>query len=71
MPLDTSPEILGDNVSVKHNDILFELLLHSYNHNTSESTLWQAIGNSQVKFCFIHFRVYLFHYLKNGVLRIE
>jgi hypothetical protein len=48
-PCDTLPEILGDNVSAKHNDILFELLLYPYNHNTSESTLWQATGNSQVK----------------------
>jgi len=49
MPCDTSLGILGDNVSAKHNDILFELLLYSYNHNTSEFTLWQATGNSQVK----------------------
>jgi hypothetical protein len=28
---------------------LFELLLYPYNHNTSESTLWYATGNSQVK----------------------
>jgi len=31
MPCDTSPEILGDNVSAKHNDILFELLLCPHN----------------------------------------
>ncbi len=50
MPCDTSPEIPGDNVSAKYNDILFELPLYPHNHNTSESTLWQATGNSQVKF---------------------
>jgi len=49
MPCDTLPEILYDNVSAKHNDILFELLLYSYVHNTLESTLWQAKGNFQVK----------------------
>jgi len=49
MPCDTLPEILGDNVSAKHNDILFEHLLYPYSHNTSEYTLWQATGNSQVK----------------------
>ena len=59
MPCDTLPEILGDNVSAKHNDILFELLLYLYNHNTSESTLWQATGNSQVKPLLGHF-LYIF-----------
>ena len=49
MPCDTLPEILGNNVSAKYNDTLFELLLYPYNHNTSESTLWQATENSQVK----------------------
>jgi len=39
MPYDILPKIPGDNVSAKHNDILFKLLLYSYNHNTLESTL--------------------------------
>ena len=39
MPCDTLPEILGDNVSDKHNDVLFELLLYLYNHNTLELSL--------------------------------
>ena len=55
MPGDISPEILGDNVSAKHNDILFELLLYPYNHHTSESTLWQATGNSQVKYVVLYY----------------
>lgn len=49
MSCDISPEILCGNVSVKHNDILFELLLYLYNHNTSEFNLRQATGNYRVK----------------------
>ena len=32
MPCGTLAEILYDNVSAKHNDILFELLFYLYNH---------------------------------------
>jgi len=39
MLCDTLPEVLGDNVSGKHNDVFFELLLYSYNHNTLELSL--------------------------------
>lgn len=73
MPCDTSPEIPGDNVSAKHNDILFELLLYSYNHNTLESTLWQATGNSQVKIikeevCIFHLFALIFGFGYGGLI---
>ena len=67
IPCDTLPEILYDNVSAKHNDILFEHLLYSYNHNTSEFTLWQATGNSQVKFSLAHSYYIL---LKSAIMQL-